>query len=67
MSPIPAVWSDIGEVPITQTREYGTGADWLGIPRRTFFPMSGSVITRASGGPPLQDGHRHWRNKGGGR
>jgi hypothetical protein len=32
MSPIRAVWFDVGEVLINETREYGTWADWLGIP-----------------------------------
>ena len=36
MSPIRAVWFDDGEVLINETREYGTWADWLGIPRHTF-------------------------------
>jgi hypothetical protein len=31
MSPIRAVWFDVGEVLINETREYGTRADWLGI------------------------------------
>jgi hypothetical protein len=30
MSPIRAVWFDVGEVLINETREYGTWADWLG-------------------------------------
>lgn len=29
-----------------ETREYGTWADWLGIPRRTFSAMFGAVIAR---------------------
>ena len=44
MSPIGAVWCDIGEVLIDETREYGTWADWLGIPRHTFSAMFGVVI-----------------------
>jgi hypothetical protein len=32
MSPIRAVWFDVGEVLIGETREYGTWTDWLGIP-----------------------------------
>ena len=33
MSPIRAVWFDVGEVLTNETGEYGTWADWLGIPR----------------------------------
>jgi HAD superfamily hydrolase (TIGR01549 family) len=47
MSPIRAVWFDVGEVLINETREYGTWADWLGIPRHTFSAMFGAVIARA--------------------
>ena len=46
MSPIRAVWFDAGEVLINETREYGTWADWLGIPRHTFSAMFGAVIAR---------------------
>ena len=46
MSPIRAVWFDVGEVLINETREYGAWADWLGIPRHTFSAMFGAVIVR---------------------
>lgn len=46
MSPIRAVWFDVGEVLINETREYGTWADWLGIPRHTFSAVFGAVIAR---------------------
>jgi HAD superfamily hydrolase (TIGR01549 family) len=46
MSLIRAVWFDVGEVLINETREYGTWADWLGIPRHTFSAMFGAVIAR---------------------
>lgn len=46
MSPIRAIWFDVGEVLINETREYGTWADWLGIPRHTFSAMFGAVIAR---------------------
>jgi HAD superfamily hydrolase (TIGR01549 family) len=45
--PIRAVWFDVGEVLIDETREYGTWADWLGIPRHTFSAVFGAVIARA--------------------
>lgn len=44
--PIRAVWFDVGETLINETREYGTWADWLGIPRHTFSAMFGAVIAR---------------------
>jgi hypothetical protein len=34
--PIRAVWFDVGETLIDESREYGTWADWLGVPRHTF-------------------------------
>lgn len=37
---------DVGEVLIDETSEYGTWADWLGIPRHTFSAMFGAVIAR---------------------
>ena len=43
---IRAVWFDVGETLIDETREYGTWADWLGIPRHTFSAMFGAVIAR---------------------
>jgi HAD superfamily hydrolase (TIGR01549 family) len=43
---IRAVWFDVGEVLIDETREYGTWADWLGIPRHTFSAVFGAVIAR---------------------
>lgn len=44
--PIRAVWFDVGETLINETREYGTWADWLGVPRHTFSAMFGAVIAR---------------------
>jgi HAD superfamily hydrolase (TIGR01662 family) len=44
--PIRAVWFDVGEALIDETREYGTWADWLGIPRHTFSAVFGAVIAR---------------------
>jgi len=43
---IRAVWFDVGEALIDETREYGTWADWLGIPRHTFSAVFGAVIAR---------------------
>ncbi len=44
--PIRAVWFDVGEVLIDETREYGAWADWLGVPRHTFSAVFGAVIAR---------------------
>lgn len=41
---IKAVWFDVGEVLIDESREYGTWADWLGVPRHTFSAAFGAVI-----------------------
>ncbi len=45
---IRAVWFDVGETLIDESREYGTWADWLGVPRHTFSAVFGAVI--ADGG-----------------
>lgn len=36
---------DVGETLVDETREYGTWADWLGVPRHTFSAVFGAVIT----------------------
>jgi len=43
---IRAVWFDVGEALVDETREYGTWADWLGVPRHTFSAVFGAVIAR---------------------
>jgi HAD superfamily hydrolase (TIGR01549 family) len=43
---IRAIWFDVGEVLIDETREYGTWADWLGVPRHTFSAVFGAVLAR---------------------
>lgn len=45
---IRAVWFDVGEVLIDESREYGAWADWLGIPRHTFSAVFGAVIARGA-------------------
>ncbi|MGL5826809.1 MAG: HAD family hydrolase [Nocardioides sp.] len=37
---------DVGECLVDETREYGTWADWLGVPRHTFSAAFGAVIAR---------------------
>src|SRR6266545_1293486 len=41
-----AVFFDVGETIVDETREYGTWADWLGVPRHTFSAVFGAVIAR---------------------
>jgi HAD superfamily hydrolase (TIGR01662 family) len=41
-----AVYFDVGETIVDESREYGTWADWLGVPRHTFSAMFGAVIAR---------------------
>lgn len=43
---ISAVVFDVGECLVDESREYGTWADWLGVPRHTFHSMFGAVIAR---------------------
>ncbi|MFE6103621.1 HAD family hydrolase [Streptomyces laurentii] len=43
---IRAVVFDVGECLVDETREYGTWADWLGVPRHTFATMLGAVIAQ---------------------
>lgn len=46
MAKIQAVFFDVGETIIDESREYGTWADWLGVPRHTFSAVFGAVIAR---------------------
>ncbi|MBA4023882.1 MAG: haloacid dehalogenase [Gordonia sp.] len=41
---IGAVVFDVGECLVDETREYGTWADWLGVPRHTFVSVFGATI-----------------------
>ncbi|MDP9827302.1 HAD family hydrolase [Kineosporia succinea] len=47
-SSIQAVFFDVGETLVDETLEYGTWADWLGIPRHTFSAVFGAIIARGS-------------------
>lgn len=42
--PLRAVVFDVGETLIDESTEYGTWADWLGVPRHTFSAVFGAVI-----------------------
>ncbi|MFI7277656.1 HAD family hydrolase [Streptomyces sp. NPDC049879] len=41
-----AVVFDVGECLVDETREYGSWADWLGVPRHTFAAQFGATIAR---------------------
>jgi HAD superfamily hydrolase (TIGR01549 family) len=43
---IKVVFFDIGETLVDETRQWGAWADWLGIPRLTFFAVLGGLIER---------------------
>ncbi len=43
---IGAVVFDVGECLVDESREYGTWADWLGVPRHTFSAVFGAVIAK---------------------
>lgn len=46
---VEAVVFDVGETLVDETRHWGEWADWLGIPRFTFFGVLGGVIARGEG------------------
>jgi hypothetical protein len=46
MPPSRAVYFDVGETLIDESTEYGTWADWLGVPRHTFSAVFGQVIAQ---------------------
>ena len=46
LSEVRAAIFDVGETLIDETREYGTWADWLGVPRHTFSAVFGAVLAR---------------------
>jgi hypothetical protein len=43
---IRALVFDVGECIVNESREYGTWADWPGVPRHTFSAVFGAVIAR---------------------
>jgi HAD superfamily hydrolase (TIGR01549 family) len=57
-STVRAVVFDVGETVIDETTEYGTWADWLGIPRHTFSAMFGAVIAQ---GEDYRQTFQHFR------
>ena len=45
---IRAVVFDVGETLVDESREYGSWADWLGVPRHTFSSVFGAVIAEGA-------------------
>ncbi|WP_262286650.1 HAD family hydrolase [Micromonospora sp. MA102] len=43
---IDAVFFDVGGTILDESREFGTWADWLGVPRHTFSAVFGAAIAR---------------------
>ena len=41
-----AVFFDVGEILVDETRAWGTWAEWLGVPSLTLFATLGAVIER---------------------
>jgi HAD superfamily hydrolase (TIGR01549 family) len=54
--PLEAVFFDVGETLVDETRVWGAWADWLGVPHLTFFATMGAVVGRDGGRP--RDGER---------
>jgi len=44
--PLAAVFFDVGETLVDETEPWGSWADWLGVPRLTFFAALGAVVAR---------------------
>lgn len=44
MDVIEAVVFDVGETLVEETTDFGTWADWLGVPRHTFSAVFGAVV-----------------------
>ena len=57
-SSVRAVVFDVGETLLDESTEYGTWADWLGVPRHTFSAMFGAVIAR---GDDYRQTFQHFR------
>jgi FMN phosphatase YigB (HAD superfamily)/putative copper export protein/methionine-rich copper-binding protein CopC len=55
--PLTAVFFDVGETLVDETELMGGWADWLGVPRLTFFAALGAVLDRSfDGSRPLRGG-----------
>lgn len=57
--PVLSVVFDVGETLLNDTREYGTWADWIGIPRHTFSAVMG-VVTAA--GHDIEETFQYFRH-----
>ena len=52
------MYFDVGETLIDESTEYGTCADWLGVPRHTFSSVFGQVIAQ---GRDYREVFQHFR------
>ena len=52
--PLTAVFFDVGETLVDETELIGGWADWLGVPRLTFFATMGAVLARFADHPPVK-------------
>jgi HAD superfamily hydrolase (TIGR01549 family) len=55
---IRAVVFDVGETLVDESREYGSWADWLGVPRHAFSSVFGAVIAE---GRDYRETFQHFR------
>jgi HAD superfamily hydrolase (TIGR01549 family) len=55
---VTAVYFDVGNTIIDESTEYGTWADWLGVPRHTFSAVFGAVLAR---GGDYREVFQHFR------
>lgn len=46
LASVTAVFFDVGNTLIDESTEYGTWADWLGVPRHTFSAVFGAVLAQ---------------------
>ena len=58
MTRLRAVFFDVGETILDETREWGTWADCLGVPRHTFSAVFGAVLAR---GGDFRETFQHFR------
>jgi FMN phosphatase YigB (HAD superfamily) len=58
LASVTAVFFDVGETLIDESTEYGTWADWLGIPRHTFSAVFGQTI---AAGRDYREVFQHFR------
>ncbi len=58
LAAVRAVFFDVGNTIIDESTEYGTWADWLGVPRHTFSAVFGAVVAE---GRDYREVFQHFR------